>query len=69
MYGPTAQQLSKVKVHWTLPLERLDTEGWYSDGVEDARSGRKCDYGSCAIKANQDAYLAGYKSVSTEVLQ
>ena len=66
MYGPTAKQLSRMSAHWVLPQERLDTDGWYSDGVEDARSGRECNYGSCVIKANQDAYLAGYKSVKVE---
>lgn len=62
-YGPTAKQLEKISRQpgmWVLPVETEDTTGWFEDGQRDAAKGRKCDYGSCGLLANQNAYLAGY---------
>ena len=64
-YGPTAKQLEEISKQprvFALPTETEDTAGWFEDGQRDAAKGRKCDYGSCSLVANQNAYLAGYAS-------
>ena len=65
-YGPTAKQLEKIgkKLMKNMTIIEIpEPEGWFEDGQRAARNGRKCDYGSCKMKVNQDAYVAGYNSI------
>jgi hypothetical protein len=58
-YGPTAKQLNRVRISWTVPTERLDPAGWHEEGQHD-RKARRPRYCGCKIVANQTAYNAGY---------
>jgi len=64
-YGPTGKQLGKLGelLRYTVQ-ETLDVAGWYEDGARDASKGRRCDFGDCQLQENQDAYKAGYRSVT-----
>ena len=60
-YGPSAKQLSKVKVAFT-GKEIIDVEGYFEDGFKLAKRGRDLSTGSLKLKENIEAYTNGYNS-------